>query len=116
MGSNATATVSTTPRVIPETRPTMAKADLRIPESCDLQAEIGQCLDYARRVVGWTLEQLAATLKRDPRQIARWIRGEERTQVDVVFGCEDLRQPFVVALALLARCEVETTVRMRKLA
>jgi hypothetical protein len=92
----------------------MAKADLRLSEKVDFQAEIGGCLDYARRFVGWTLDQLAAELKRDPRQVARWIRGEERTQVDVVFTCEPLRQPFVVALAVLASCDVETTVRIRR--
>lgn len=92
----------------------MAKAEIRKADDGDLQAQIGGCLDYARRVVGWNLDQLSHALKRDPRQVARWLRGDDRVQMDVVFGVEELRAPFVVALALLARCEVETTIRMRR--
>lgn len=113
-------------RVISEIQPKPIKADLRKtesePVSVDLSAEIGLCLDYARRFVGWTLDQLAGALpppagsdKRDPRQVQRWIEGKERTQLDVVFAVEPLRAPFVVALAKLApECDVETTVRIRR--
>lgn len=108
-------------RVIPEMRPDMLKADVRKPESADSVADIGECLDYARRIVGWNLEELAGKLpappgsdKRDPRQVARWLRGEERTPVDVVFAVEALRAPFVIALAQLAKCEVTTTIAVRR--
>jgi ribosome-binding protein aMBF1 (putative translation factor) len=103
-------------RVIPEMRPAMAKADLRKPESVDYQAEIGACLNKARLMNDWTLEQLAAELKRDARQVARWIRGEENVQMDVVFAVPELREPFVIALAKLANCEVETVIRTRRTA
>jgi glutathione S-transferase len=92
----------------------MVKADLRKAENALLLRAIGGCLDDARAEVKWTLDQLAAALGRDPRQVRRWIAGEERTQVDVVFAVEALRAPFVVALARLAQCEIETTVRIRK--
>lgn len=107
-------------------RPKQAKADLRKAESepadTDLAEEIGLCLDYARRFVGWNLDELANRLppppgseKRDPRQVQRWIEGKERTQLDVVFAVDELRAPFVVALAKLApECEIETTVRIRR--
>lgn len=106
---------SQAPRVIPETRPEMLKANLRKPENVDFLAQIGGCLDCARRDVGWTLEQLAAELKRDARQVRRWIDGSERCQVDVVFCVECLRGPFVIALARLADCcEITTVVTIRK--
>lgn len=91
----------------------MVKADLPKRENRSNLAEIGACLDFARRFVGWTVDQLASELERDSKQVARWIRGEERTQVDVVMSVPALQQPFVVALAKHAKCEVETTVRMR---
>jgi ribosome-binding protein aMBF1 (putative translation factor) len=100
-------------RVIGEMRPTMAKADLSKRETRACLADIGRCLDAARRDVGWTVDQLAAELDRDPKQVGRWMRGEERTQVDAVFGVKQLQKPFVVALAKLAECEIETTVRIR---
>lgn len=116
MANGATSAVST-PRVIPDIKPEMAKAalaDVRKPEIRQIWAGIGACLDEARRVVGWTLEQLAQELGRDPRQVRRWIAGEEQTQVAVVFAVEPLRQPFVVALAKLAQCEVITEIRVRR--
>jgi ribosome-binding protein aMBF1 (putative translation factor) len=94
----------------------MAKAALPQGENDSFRSElrlIGECLDEARRVVGWSVDQLAGELKRDSKQVGRWMRGEERTQVDVVFSVAVLRQPFVVALAKRAGCEVETTVRVR---
>ncbi len=110
-------------RVIPEMRPEMARASLRKPESVDLQAEIGRCLDFARRMNGWNLEQLASALpppqgadQRDPRQVQRWMEGKERTQLDVVFAVAALRGPFVIALAHLAECDVFTTISMRRTA
>jgi hypothetical protein len=92
----------------------MAKADLRIPENARKQADIGGCLDFARRYVGWTLEQLAAELDRDPRQIRRWIANEENTQMAVVWAVVVLRGPFVIALAQLAECDVDTVIRIRR--
>lgn len=113
------ATVTARHRVIPETRPRPAKANLRKPESDDSLKELGECLDFARRSVGWTIDELAGKLpppsgkeKRDAGQVQRWIDGAERTQVDVVFQVEALRQPFVIALAKLAECDVVTTISM----
>jgi hypothetical protein len=111
-------------RVNTEKERVMLKASLRKAESPDLWREIGACVDFARRSQGWTLDELAGQLppptgseKRDPRQVARWIRGEERPLVDVVFAVAALRGPFVIALARLAGCcEEETTLRFRRTA
>lgn len=100
-------------RVIRETRPRMAKAMLPKGENALYLVHIGGCLDEARRVVGWTVSQLADELDRDEKQVARWIRGEERTQVDVVFTVAVLQAPFVVAMARLAQCEIETWIKVK---
>lgn len=102
-------------RVIGETPTRMLKASLPKGESADSTKEIGECLDFARRAVGWTVDQLARELKRDSKQVARWMRGEERTQIDTVFGVEVLRAPFVIALSRLAgECEECTTLVFRR--
>lgn len=109
-------------RVIAEIEPAMLRADLRKAESGDLLAEVGGCLDYARREAGWTLDELAGHMppapgadKRDSRQVQRWIDGKERTQVDVVFAVPELRGPFVIALARMANeFEEETTLRRKR--
>lgn len=100
-------------RVISETRPKMLKADLRKAENGELKA-LGACLFRARSWLGWTLEQLAAELKRDARQVARWERGEERTQVDVVMGVPDLQQPFAAQLSKWSGAEVYMRADFRK--
>jgi hypothetical protein len=104
-------------RVISEMRPEMMRASLRKSENSEVPEEntqdIGGCLDYARRQVGWNLDELSAALKRDARQVRRWIANEETVQVQTVFKVPALRVPFALALAKLANCEIETVVRMR---
>jgi hypothetical protein len=98
-------------------KPRMAKASL-LPkgETAEFRKElreIGECLNSARNQLGWTVDQLARELRKDEKQVARWMRGEERTQVDVVFSVPELRQPFVIALARLAACQIEVVIRAR---
>ncbi len=114
MASTVKAASVSSHRVIGESRPAMLKVALPKRENAEFQAQNGACLDYSRRSVGWTIEQLAAELHRDPKQIARWIRGEENTQLHVVFGVQPLRGPFVIALAQLADCEVVTTISVKR--
>lgn len=108
-------------RLIPKKAEHMAKADLRIPTLDEFQAEIGHCLDFARRYVGWTVDELAGHLpapkgseKRGEKQVRAWLKGEERVQLDAVFAVKELREPFVIALAKLARMSVEETVTIRR--
>ncbi len=95
----------------------MAKADLlpkgEVREFRKELRELGECLDMARHRLGWTVDRLARELQKDEKQVARWIRGEERTQVDVVFSVPQLRQPFVIALARWAECQIEVVIRAR---
>jgi hypothetical protein len=126
MSKQSASAVATAPRVIPEKADRMAHANLRIPETDDSWADIGDCLDFARRSVGWTIDELAGYLpppkgseKRDAGQVQRWIQGKEQTQIAVVFAVEPLRGPFVIALAKLAAKDdsgvvIRTTVELRQ--
>ena len=96
-------------RVIPDIRPEMAQAGLRKAETVD----IGACLDHARRVAGWNLDELAHALGKDARQVRRWIDGRERVQMDAVFAVPELRAPFVIALAERSGLDVVTTISVR---
>ena len=101
-------------RVLAETRPEMVKASLRKAENVDFRAEVGSCLQRAASLVGWSLKQLAAELHRDERQVSRWMNGQERVQLDVVFECEELRQPFAYQLARLSGADGHVHVEFRK--
>lgn len=102
-------------RLLPEKSGGQLHADVRKPESEDAMAEIGGCLDFARRAVGWSLKELAAALHRDERQVKRWMDGAETTNLAAVFAVTLLRAPFVIALARLAgECEEETTLRFKR--
>jgi transcriptional regulator with XRE-family HTH domain len=92
----------------------MAKADLRNAETVDYREQIGKALQRATSLVGWTLKELAGKVNRDPRQVARWLSGQERAQLDVLWEVEELRGPLVLALAELSQqAEVVTTISLR---
>lgn len=68
---------------------------------------IGAALERARELRGWSLKELADHVHREPRQVARWIDGTERAQMDALFAVESLRQPLIVAFAEAAGQGVE---------
>lgn len=97
----------------------MAKADLetvRKAETVDYRQQIGEAIKRAARLAGdWSLKELSAQLKRDERQVARWLSGQERAQLDVLWEVEALRGPLVIALAeLSSQAEVVTEIRVRR--
>lgn len=113
------ATVMNEPAAAPllrtETPLRMAKADLRKAEMW--RERIGQAVERARLLRGWSLKELADHVGRDERQIARWIAGTERPQWDALFAVESLRGPFVIALAEVAGdIEVTTHITLRRTA
>lgn len=92
-----------------------AKADLRKPEM-DYKRLVGQAVESARRTRGWTNDEFAGKVNRDPRQAAKWQSGEERPQFDVLFKIDDdlFRSALVIALARLANgVEIDTVIRLR---
>lgn len=100
-----------------------AKAFLRKPESREVaipdaaMARVGATVERARNLRGWSLQELAREAgNRNERQIARWIKGLERTQFDVLFAIKDARwcNALVVAIAELAcGVEIDTVIRLR---
>lgn len=104
---------------LPERAERSAKASLahlRNPETEIWRARIGRAVDRAMRLAGWSLKELSGHVKRDERQVARWIDGQERPQFDVLFAVAVLQQPLVIALAELAEIgvEIDTVIRLRR--
>lgn len=99
-----------------ETRPRMAKADLRKSETEGWRVEIGRAIQRAMGLAGWNLEQFANAVGRDARQCSRWINGAERPQMDALFAVERLRPALVIALSELAGEDVtiNTVVTIRR--
>lgn len=93
----------------------MAKADLRKAEPEDWKPVIGRAIERTRTLCGWSLKQFADAIGRDERQIARWIVGTERPQLDAIFAVQELRGPLVIALSELSdTVSVETTITIKK--
>lgn len=114
MATNLGAQASDSLLLRSEMRPRMAKADLRKAEAGEWKANVGRAIQRAYLLCGWTLKEFADQVKRDERQLARWISGAERPQFDTLFAVVALRQALIIALAELAGAgvEVETTVRV----
>jgi len=93
----------------------MAKA-LKTLENAPWREQIGHALQRAFALAGRSQKEIAGLLDRDQAQIARWIAGTERPQIDAIFGVEELRPPMIVALAELAgdSVEVVTEIRVRR--
>lgn len=103
------------PREVPDVPHRMATASLRKTEGADYRAQIGAAVQRAASLLGWSLKELAGEVNRDPRQVARWISGQERAQLDVLWEVEVLRGPLVIALAeLSAQADVVTEIRVRR--
>lgn len=104
-------------RLLPDTGGAMVKADLRKADVSDWRADVGRALARMRLLAGLSLKELAAAIVRDERQIARWIAGAERPQLDAIFAVATLRQPLVIALAELAQADgidVVTQITIRR--
>lgn len=112
------------PRTLPVRTQKLAKADLRKAQIVtDYRARLGSVIDRARQLVGWSHKELAAHLPnldgtdRSPRQVAAWIEGRERPHWDVLFACDELQQPLIIALSELigpGKVEIDTVLRMRR--
>lgn len=95
-----------------------AKADLSKPENREqLYIDIGVCLDVVRRDAGLNLDEFACALGKNSRQVARWMLGTERPQIEAVFAVARFRSSLVIALARLAGdIDVTTTITVRRVA
>lgn len=104
--------------VLPDVAPNMAKATHESVRTPDLmwRKAVGRMIEAVRRSRGLTLDEFAGKLGKDPRQVSRWERGEDRAQFDVILAVPEFHQPLLLAFAdLLDHCaDVETTIRIRR--
>jgi transcriptional regulator with XRE-family HTH domain len=92
-----------------------ADRDLRKAENDGWKERVGKAIERTRTLATLTLKEFAAQVGRDERQVARWIDGTERPQIDAIFAVDHLRGPLVIALAELAHdIEVITEIRIRR--
>lgn len=89
-----------------------AKADLRKAEMDDYRQRVGSAVERARHLRGWTNDELAGAVGRDPRQVARWQSGDERPHFDALLAVDDdrFRNALVAAFAELGAGVVIDTV------
>lgn len=99
-----------------DVRPRMAKALNKV--ETPWREQVGQAIQRAFALAGVTQKEAAGLLDRDQAQVARWISGAERPQVDAIFAVDRLRSSLVLALSELAGpdVEIETTIHIRRTA
>lgn len=77
--------------------------DRRLPDlhkvEMQYRAAVGRALERAHQKRGWTQKELAAAIDRDQSQVAKWIKGIERVQLDALLAEATFWPLFVVALA-----------------
>lgn len=93
----------------------MAKADLRKTEKAHVWQVNGHAVQRTWELSRLSLKQFAAAVKRDERQVARWMAGIERPQIETVLAVRVLRPYMVIALAEDADgVEVVTEIRVKR--
>lgn len=97
-------------KCLDDVSPTMAKADLKRLAIEHFRAEIGRMLDRAIGASGLSKKEAAALMECDAAQLARWIAGSERLQLDKLLMVEALRKPLICALAQLVGAQVITRI------
>jgi hypothetical protein len=73
----------------------MAKADLKNLE----REELGRVIERTFELAGLSQKEAAALLERDQAQIARWIAGTERPQLESIYATPTLRARLLLAMA-----------------
>lgn len=98
-----------------EAKSGIRKADL--PEKGGWRLRVGQAIERTRQLSGLLLKEFAAAIGRDERQVARWISGEERPQLDAIFAVPELRQFLIIALAeKVGGVDITTQIQIRRTA
>ena len=107
-----------TPLLVTDKPRKQAKAslpDVRKAEIERLWVKWGGCIDEVRGVFRMTLQQFAGELEKDERQVARWIAGQERPQIETVLAVELFQGPMLIALARSASgVAVDTVIHVRR--
>jgi hypothetical protein len=113
MGGSVASSTESRPRTIRDVSPRMAKAALTDRENRGAVL-LGHAIQRALSLLGWTVDRCALECKRDRAQVSRWISGTERPQIDTLLLIEEFRQPFAVAIAEVAGCDVRTVIEVRR--
>lgn len=118
MGSSVAVTAEQCHRRLTDSKPRLPNGEVRKADIDEWRIELGKAIGRAMAHLGWSLKELAAAVERDERQCARWIKGQERPQVDTLIACEPLRRPLVIELVKMPKMgvRVETTVRIDEVA
>ena len=107
-----------TPLLVTETRPKQAKAALKGVRKTEIErlwAKWGGCIGEVQGVFRMTLQEFAAALQKDERQVARWIAGQERPQIETVLSVERFAGPMLIALARVeSGVEVDTVIHVKR--
>lgn len=103
--------------VLPDVRPVMAKASVRIPDVVDWMRAIGAAIQRAVKAAGLSNKEAAAACGVDDAEFGKWISGsgaeKRRPQFDRLFAVAVLRRPLVIAFAELAGEGVEIVTEIR---
>jgi hypothetical protein len=107
-----------TPLLVTEKPRKQAKAALkgvRKAENGALWAKWGAAIDEVRHTFRLTLQQFAGELEKDERQVARWIDGTERPQIEAVLAKPRFAGVMLIALAQAEQgVSVDTVIHVRR--
>lgn len=107
-----------TPLLVSEKPRKQAKAslpDVRKAEIERLWVKWGGCVAEVQHAFRLTLKEFADALEKDERQVARWIAGQERPQIEAVLAVPKFAGPMLIALARVEQgVEVDTVIHVRR--
>lgn len=110
-----------TPLLVTEKPRKQAKAALRGVRKAEIERQWvkwGGCIGEVQGMFRLTLQEFAAALgDKDERQVARWIAGTERPQIEAVLAKARFAGPMLIALARVEQgVEVDTVIHVRRTA
>jgi transcriptional regulator with XRE-family HTH domain len=86
-------------------------------DSPSIYAQLGRVIRHVQDEARMNLDQFADALGKDKRQVARWMDGSERPQIEAVFAVEAFRSLLAVGFAREAQSvDVVTVISVRRLA
>jgi ribosome-binding protein aMBF1 (putative translation factor) len=94
----------------------MARASNRTDdEQQEWKERVAKVVERVRALSGMNLNEFALAVGRDPRQVSRWLKGEERPHIDAILASEQLQEPMLVALAeRIGKVKVTTQITVEK--
>lgn len=99
-------------------KPRMAKVALAEVRKTDHEADlwqslVGEAVKTVQLWAGLSLKEFADRLGKNERQVARWISGEDHAQFGAIFAVPEFRALAVLALAQIAKENVEVIHEVR---